>query len=116
MSADSYAQSGVLGGISLEQGLMERAWSKDEFTREDLGKVGRMLCRAAKAWVSVQLDGDGGTDTDREVLLEIAGALQDIVQEYDERADSFDIEVGEDEMNVVGETLLVLARYISCLR
>jgi tuberous sclerosis 2 len=49
MSADLYAQSGALGGISLEQGLMKHAWSKDEFTREDLGKVGRMLRRAAKA-------------------------------------------------------------------
>ena len=117
MSADSYAQSGALGGISLEQGLMERAWFKDEFTRGDLGKVGRLLRRAAEAWVSVQPDGDGGTDTEREeVLLEIAGALRDIFQEYDERADSSDVEVGEDETNVVGETLLVLARYISRLR
>jgi hypothetical protein len=117
MSADSYAQSGTMDGISLEQGLMERAWSKDEFTRGDLGKVGRMLRRAAEAWVSVQPDGDGGTDTEREeVLLEIAGALRDIFQEYDERADSSDVEVGEDETNVVGETLLVLARYISPLR
>ena len=117
MSADSYAQSGALGGIGLEQGLMERAWSKDEFTRGDLGKVGRMLRRAAEAWVSVQPDGDGGTDTEREdVLLEIGGALRDIFQEYDERADSSDVEVGEDETNVVGETLLVLARYISPLR
>ena len=117
MSADSYAQSGALGGIGLEQGLMERAWSKDEFTRGDLGKVGRMLRRAAEAWVSVQPDGDGGTDAEREeVLLEIAGALRDIFQEYDERADSSDVEVDEDETNVVGETLLVLARYIGRLR
>jgi hypothetical protein len=117
MSTDSYAQSGTLGGLSLEQGLMERAWSTDEFTRGDLGKVGRMLRRAAEAWVSVQPDGDGGTDTEREeVLLEIVGALRDIFQEYDERADSSDVEVGEDETNVVGETLLVLARYIRPLR
>jgi hypothetical protein len=96
---------------------MERAWFKDEFTRGDLGKVGRMLRRAAEAWVSVQPDGDGGTDTEREeVLLEIAGALRDIFQEYDERADSSDVEVDEDETNVVGETLLVLAHYISRLR
>ena len=117
MSADSYTHSGALGHISLEQGLMERAWAKDEFTRGDLGKVGRMLRRAAEAWVSVQPEADGGSDTEREdVLLEIAGALRDIFQEYDERADSFDVEVGEDETNVVGETLLVLARYISPLR
>ncbi|KAH9993036.1 hypothetical protein BJV77DRAFT_1060291 [Russula vinacea] len=116
MNADSFAHS-TLDGISLEQGLMERAWSKDEFTRGDLGKVGRMLRRAAEAWVSVQPDGDGGTDSEREeVLLEIAGALRDIFQEYDERADSSDVEVGEDETNVVGETLLALARYISPLR
>src|SRR6266850_170502 len=84
MSADSYTHSGAPGGISLEQGLMERAWAKDEFTRGDLGKVGRMLRRAAEAWVSVQPDADGGSDAEREdVLLEIAGALRDIFQEYD---------------------------------
>jgi len=117
MSADSYAQSGTPGGISLEQGLMERAWSKDEFTRGDLGKVGRLLRKAAEAWVGVQPEADGGTDSEREeVLLEIAGTLRDIFQEYDERADNSDFEVGEDETNVVGETLLVLARYISPLR
>ena len=117
MSADSYTHSGALGHISLEQGLMERAWAKDEFTRGDLGKVGRMLRKAAEAWVSVQPEADGGSDAEREdVLLEIAGALRDIFQEYDERADSFDVEVGEDETNVVGETLLVLARYITPLR
>jgi tuberous sclerosis 2 len=117
MSADSYTHSGAPGGISLEQNLMERAWTKDEFTRGDLGKVGRMLRRAAEAWVSVQPDADGGSDAEREdVLLEIAGALRDIFQEYDERVDSSDVEVGEDETNVVGETLLVLARYITPLR
>lgn len=117
MGADSYAQSGDPGHISLEQGLLERAWAKDEFTRGDLGKVGRMLRKAAEAWVSVQPEADGGSDAEREdVLLEIAGALRDIFQEYDERADSLDAEVGEDETNVVGETLLVLARYISPLR
>ena len=117
MSADSYTHSGDPGHISLEQGLMERAWAKDEFTRGDLGKVGRMLRKAAEAWVGVQPEADGGSDAEREeVLLEIAGALRDIFQEYDERADSLDVEVGEDETNVVGETLLVLARYISPLR
>ena len=117
MNADSYTHSGVSGHISLEQGLMERAWAKDEFTRGDLGKVGRMLRKAAEAWVSVQPEADGGSDAEREdVLLEIAGALRDIFQEYDERADSSDVEVGEDETNVVGETLLVLARYIKSLR
>jgi tuberous sclerosis 2 len=117
MSADSYAHSGAPGGISLEQGLLERAWAKDEFTRGDLGKVGRMLRKAAEAWVSVQPEADGGSDTEREeVLLEIAGALRDIFQEYDERVDSSDAEVGEDETNVVGETLHVLARYICPLR
>ncbi|KAH9960287.1 hypothetical protein BC827DRAFT_1208521 [Russula dissimulans] len=117
MNADSYAHSGAPGGINLEQGLMERAWSKDEFTRGDLGKVGRLLRKAAEAWVSVQPEADGGADSEREeVLLEIAGALRDIFQEYDERADNSDFEVGEDETNVVGETLLVLARYISPLR
>ncbi|KAI9512139.1 hypothetical protein F5148DRAFT_1297624 [Russula earlei] len=118
MNADPYAQSGVLGGgINLEQGLMERAWAKDEFTRGDLGKVGRLLRRAAEAWVSVQLEGESGADVEREeVLLEIAGTLRDIFQEYDERADNSDFEVGEDETNVVGETLLVLARYINGLR
>lgn len=118
MNADSYVQSsGTPSNISLEHSLMERAWSKDEFTRGDLGKVGRMLRRAAEAWVSVQPEEGGGTDAEREeVLLEITGALRDIFQEYDERADSSDVEVGEDETNVVGETLLVLARYISPLR
>jgi hypothetical protein len=117
MNADSYTHSGVSGQISLEQGLMERAWAKDEFTRGDLGKVGRMLRKAAEAWVSVQPEADGGSDAEREdVLLEIAGALRDIFQEYDERADSSDVEVGEDETNVVGETLLVLARYMKPLR
>jgi tuberous sclerosis 2 len=118
MNAGSYTQSGATGGINLEHGLMERAWSKDEFTRGDLGKVGRLLRSAAEAWVSV-LPEDGGTDTEREdVLLEIAGTLRDIFQEYDERADSYDVEVAEDETNanVVGETLLVLARYISPLK
>ena len=117
MSSDSYTHSGAMGHISLEQGLMERAWAKDEFTRGDLGKVGRMLRKAAEAWVSVQPEADGGSDAEREeVLLEIAGALRDIFQEYDERADSSDVDVGEDETNVVGETLLVLARYIRPLR
>jgi tuberous sclerosis protein 2 len=117
MSTESYAPSGAPGSISLEQGLMERAWAKDEFTRGDLGKVGRMLRKAAEAWVSVQPDADGGSDSEREeILLEIAGALRDIFQEYDERVDSSDVEVGEDETNVVGETLLVLARYITPLR
>ncbi|KAI0255431.1 hypothetical protein BJV78DRAFT_1326174 [Lactifluus subvellereus] len=116
MSADSYAHSAAPGGLSLEHGLMERAWSKDEFTRGDLGKVGRMLRKAAEAWVGVQPE-DGGTDAEREeVLLEIAGALRDVFQEYDERADSYDVEVSEDETNVVGEILLVLARYISPLK
>ncbi|KAF8272710.1 hypothetical protein EI94DRAFT_1717755 [Lactarius quietus] len=116
MGADTYAPSGAPGGLSLEHGLMERAWAKDEFTRGDLGKVGRMLRKAAEAWVSVQLE-DGGTDTEREeVLLEIAGALRDIFQEYDERADSYDVEVAEDETNVVGDTLLVLARYVRPLK
>lgn len=116
MSAESYAQSGAPGGLNLEHGLMERAWSKDEFTRGDLGKVGRMLRKAAEAWVSVQPE-EGATDAEREeVLLEIAGALRDIFQEYDERADSYDVEVSEDETNVVGEILLVLARYISPLK
>jgi len=115
MSAESYAQSGAPGSLSLEHGLMERAWAKDEFTRGDLGKVGRMLRKAAEAWVSAQLE-EGGTDAEREeVLLEIAGALRDVFQEYDERADSYD-EVAEDETNVVGETLLVLARYIRPLK
>ncbi|KAH9176208.1 hypothetical protein EDB89DRAFT_208463 [Lactarius sanguifluus] len=115
MSIDSYAPSGAPGGLSLERGLMERAWAKDEFTRGDLGKVGRMLRRAAEAWVTVQLE-DSGTDAEREeVLLEIAGALRDVFQEYDERADSYD-EVAEDETNVVGDTLLVLARYVRPLK
>jgi tuberous sclerosis protein 2 len=117
MSSESYTQSGAPGGINLEQGLIERAWAKDEFTRGDLGKVGRMLRKAADAWVSVQPEAEGGSDAEREeVLLEIAGALRDIFQEYDERADSSDVEVGEDETNVVGETLLALARYINPLR
>src|SRR6266702_879837 len=116
MSADSYAHSGAPGGLNLEHGLMERAWAKDEFTRGDLGKVGRMLRKAAEAWVTVQLE-DGGTDTEREeVLLEIAGALRDVFQEYDERADSYDVEVAEDETNGVGDTLLVLARYVRPLK
>ncbi|KAH9021119.1 hypothetical protein EDB83DRAFT_2270466 [Lactarius deliciosus] len=111
MSIDSYAPSGAPGGLSLERGLMERAWAKDEFTRGDLGKVGRMLRKAAEAWVTVQLE-DSGTDAEREeVLLEIAGALRDVFQEYDERADSYD-EVAEDETNVVGDILLILARYV----
>ena len=116
MSADAYAPSGAPGSLTLEHGLMERAWAKDEFTRGDLGKVGRMLRKAAEAWVSVQLE-DGGTDSEREeVLLEIAGALRDIFQEYDERADSYDVEVAEDETNVVGDTLLTLARYVRPLK
>jgi tuberous sclerosis protein 2 len=116
MSADAYTPSGVPGSLTLEHGLMERAWAKDEFTRGDLGKVGRMLRKAAEAWVSVQLE-DGGTDSEREeVLLEIAGALRDIFQEYDERADSYDVDVAEDETNVVGDTLLVLARYVRPLK
>ncbi|KAH8993171.1 hypothetical protein EDB92DRAFT_1934600 [Lactarius akahatsu] len=115
MSIDSYAPSGAPGGLSLERGLMERAWAKDEFTRGDLGKVGRMLRKAAEAWVTVQLE-DGATDAEREeVLLEIAGALRDVFQEYDERADSYD-EVAEDETNVVGDILLILARYIRPLK
>jgi hypothetical protein len=116
MNAESYTHSGAPGGISLDQCLVERAWAKDEFTRGDLSKVGRMLRKAAEAWVSVQPE-EGGTNVEREeVLLEIAGALRDIFQEYDERVDSSDVEVGEDETNVVGETLLVLTRYISPLR
>jgi tuberous sclerosis 2 len=110
-----------IGGVNLEHGLVERAWSKDEFTRGDLGKVGRLLRRAAEAWVGAvrpEEEGGGGGDAEREdVLLEIAGALRDIFQEYDERADDiYDIEVAEDETNVVGETLLVLARYIQPLK
>ena len=116
MSADAYTPSGAPGSFNLEHGLMERAWAKDEFTRGDLGKVGRMLRKAAEAWVTVQLE-EGATDIEREeVLLEIAGALRDIFQEYDERADSYDVEVAEDETNVVGDTLLVLARYIRPLK
>lgn len=116
MSTESYAPSGAPGSLSLEHGLIERAWAKDEFTRGDLGKVGRLLRKAAEAWVSVQLE-EGGTDVEREeVLLEIAGALRDVFQEYDERADNFDVEVAEDETNVVGDTLLVLARYIRPLK
>jgi len=38
---------------------------------------------------------------EEEVLLEIAGAQRDIFQEYDERADSSDVEVDEDETKVV---------------
>ncbi|KAI0297014.1 hypothetical protein B0F90DRAFT_1819566 [Multifurca ochricompacta] len=116
MSAESYAQSGAPGGINLDHGLMERAWSKDEFTRGDLGKVGRILRRATEAWVSAQPEEEGADAEREEVLLEIAGALRDVFQEYDERANSYDIEVGEDETNVVGETLLVLARYIAPLK
>ena len=109
-----------MGGVNLEHGLVERAWSKDEFTRGDLGKVGRLLRRAAEAWVGAVRpeEESGGGDAEREdVLLEIAGALRDIFQEYDERADDiYDVEVAEDETNVVGETLLVLARYIQPLK
>ena len=116
MSTDAYSPSGAPGSLNLEHGLIERAWAKDEFTRGDLGKVGRMLRKAAEAWVTVQLE-DGGADSEREeVLLEIVGALRDIFQEYDERADSYDVEVAEDETNVVGDTLLVLARYVRPLK
>ena len=55
MSADAYAPSGMPGSLTLEHGLMERAWAKDGFMRGDPGKVGRMLRKAAEAWVSVQL-------------------------------------------------------------
>ncbi|THH18707.1 hypothetical protein EW146_g2322 [Bondarzewia mesenterica] len=115
-STETYTPSGAPGSINLERDIMERAWAKDEVTRGDLGKVGRILHRAVDAWVglsSEQLTGGDGSERD-EVLLEVAGVLKDVFQEYDERTEMEDIE--QEETNVVGEILNALTNYVLPLK
>ncbi|KAA1475708.1 hypothetical protein DENSPDRAFT_826364 [Dentipellis sp. KUC8613] len=114
MSADTYTPSGAPGNMDLEHELMERAWAKDEVTRGDLVKVGRILRRAAEAWISTA----GGQDTSggprEEVLLEVAGVLKDVLQEYDEQGDRDDVE--EEETHIIGEILQSLTGTVRQLR
>lgn len=108
---------------------MERAWARDEVTKGDLGKVGRVLKRATEAWVALKSDGDEVIegmnvlteeadqrgDLQREdVLMEVVGVLKDVFQEYDERSEGD--EVDEDEGGVVGEILQALCGYIALLK
>lgn len=100
---------------------MERAWAKDEVTKGDIGKVGRVLRRAADGWAALSLgrgegiDEDGEGDVQREdVLLEIVGVLKDVFQAYDERGEGD--EADEDEASVVGEVLQALCGYIIPLK
>ncbi|KAI0056865.1 hypothetical protein BV25DRAFT_1532763 [Artomyces pyxidatus] len=116
MSSDTHTLSGAPGHIDLGNDLFERAWAKDEITRGDLGKVGRILRRSADAWVALTAESFEGVDiNEREkVLLEVAGVLKDVFQEYDERAENEDND--EEESNVVGEILLSLTSYICPLK
>ncbi|KAI0319952.1 hypothetical protein OF83DRAFT_1169744 [Amylostereum chailletii] len=116
-SADNYTPSGAPGGMDLENSLMERAWAKDEVTRGDLGKVGRIFRRAAEAWVALSPeDYQGGDIGEREeVLMEIAGVLKDVFQEYDARQET-DEDVDDDEGNVIGEILSTLVKFITPLK
>ena len=96
-NADNYTYSGAPGGLDLDTSLVERAWAKDEITRGDLSKVGRLFRRAADAWIKLQSNAvtTGDFALRDEVLVEIAGALQDVFQEYDLREDFEDIEEEE---------------------
>lgn len=71
MSSDSFTHLGAPGQLdsNLETDLMERAWAKDEVTQGDLGKVGRVLRRAAEAWAGVRLDDEEGDVQVEDVLL-----------------------------------------------
>lgn len=100
---------------------MERAWAQDEVTKGDLRKVGRVLRKAAEAWAGMRLEeiqefgGEAAEDANREdVLLEIAGVLKDVFQEYDQRGDREDMD--EEEASVVGEILQALCAYVAPLK
>ncbi|TFY81077.1 hypothetical protein EWM64_g2930 [Hericium alpestre] len=116
MSTDTITPSGAPGNIDLEHELMEFAWAKDEVTRGDLGKVGRILRRAAENWVTLPhelLEGHS-TRQREDVLVEIAGVLKDVFQEYDERAETEDTD--DEEKTVIGEILQTLTSYVRPLK
>ncbi|KAI0031031.1 hypothetical protein K488DRAFT_52957 [Vararia minispora EC-137] len=112
---DAYAPSGA-PGVDLDTSLLERAWAKDEVTRGDLSRVGRLFRHTAEAWVGLTPDAFPGSDiTDREeVLSEIAGAIRDLFQEYDLRGDLADID--DEESSVTGGVLSALTAYIDPMK
>lgn len=122
ISADTYAPSGAPSQLDImDTELMERAWAQDEVTKGDLRKVGRVLRKAAEAWAGMRLEeiqefgGEAAEDATREdVLLEIAGVLKDVFQEYDQRGDREDMD--EEEASVVGEILQALCAYVAPLK
>lgn len=111
-NVDNYTPSGAPGNLDLDTSMMERAWAKDEITRGDLSKVGRLFRRASEAWIKIRPDafitGDFALRDD--VLLEIVGVVRDVFQEYDLRTDFEDVD--EEESSVVGGILTSLTSFI----
>jgi tuberous sclerosis 2 len=114
--ADIYAPTGAPSGIDLDTALLERAWAKDEVTRGDLSKVGRLFRRASEAWGDLAQDKnlEGSLSGSEEVLLEIAGAIRDVFQEYDARGEFEDVD--EEESSVVGGILSALTMSIKTFK
>lgn len=115
-TSDNYTPSGAPGGMDFDTSLMERAWQKDEVTRGELNRVGRLFRRSSEAWVGLAPDSfPSGKFAEREeVLLEIAGAIRDVFQEYDLRGELDDVD--EEEKGVIGSILGSLTDFVHPLK
>jgi tuberous sclerosis protein 2 len=113
-----YSVSGAPGHLAIGREMMERAWPKDTTSAGwDLQRLGRFLQQNTEAWVHYSLD--TGTSFRRamkeQILDEISGIIQDVLQELDSRDDPLPA-LDADEGAFVGAILYHLCTYVLTLK
>ncbi|KAL4245638.1 hypothetical protein ABKN59_010788 [Abortiporus biennis] len=112
-SSMTYTPSGAPGQLDLEDGLMEKAWAKDDVAIWGLNRFCSVLCRSVTSWLATPCDGLQNSEyiIADGILNEIAAILTDFVHAFDEimaEGDDLDYE----EADAFGRILRDLVRYI----
>ncbi|TDL27131.1 hypothetical protein BD410DRAFT_763455 [Rickenella mellea] len=126
-AARSANHAGAPGSMALGEYVLERAqraWKKDGNAPWDARKIGYLLSRAVKAWISWTPSEDAkGKDKEEsaivgkeKVLEEVAGLLKDVLQEMDDRAEDDYDDSYDENASAVGEILFELANYVRPLK
>ncbi|OJT12335.1 Tuberous sclerosis 2 protein -like protein [Trametes pubescens] len=115
-SINDYSPAGVPMHLSLEKGLMERAWPADEGASWDLIRFASVLARAAKAWIAQEQEtAPNVIATPKEAVLhEIAAIIKDAIQAMDERGDNEDVD--DEEITAIGRILRELVVYVRSVK